>query len=170
MPPTTHTKHRVGSVPGPGLAFLGSIDQRRMQSLQWPSSSAGWALPASAFTSLPHFLPALLLPAFVFSICLSCLPQGLCTGSSPAQHVLPLDIPVAPSSVPYGLCLRHLLGEAIPDPSLSVPSHHWVTLRRPHPHISYLPGHWWAESSRRGGALSYLLVHPLELCLPQGAQ
>lgn len=169
MPPTTHTQHRVGSVPGPGLAFLGSIDQRRMQSLQWPSSSAGWALPASAFTSLPHFLPALLLPAFVFSICLSCLPQGLCTGSSPAQHVLPLDIPVAPP--PFLMASVYVTSSERPSQtSHSVPSHHWVTLHRPRPHISYLPGHWWAESSRRGGALSYLLVHPLELCLPQGAQ
>lgn len=85
--------------------------------------------PPSLSSPLTHFFPALLLPEFVFSACLMCLLRAFALALSSAQNALPLAMHLAPFLVfPY---LGHLLREAIPDPSLSVPSHHFIILHKP---------------------------------------
>lgn len=94
---------------------------------------AGLHLP-SLLSPPTRFFPALLLPEVVFSTCVLCLPQDLCTCSPFCPECASPSYSLGP--LPRLLYLGHLRREAIPDPLLSVPSHHFIILYKP---FTYFP-------------------------------
>lgn len=114
----------------PDLAFLGPNNQFRVKVL-----TMAFRLPELGSTCLhfrlplTRFFPALLLPEVVFSTCALCLPQGLCTCSPFCPECASPSY--SPGPLPRLLYLGHLRREAIPDPLLSVPSHHFIILYKP---------------------------------------
>lgn len=120
-PDPTPQQHQVGCADKPRPSFPGALiisSESNAKCSQWPLGPGSWALPAPHFHLLTLlFLPALLLPEFVFSAWSHVFAQGLALALLPRMRSLgPCTWPLP--CLPY---LGHSLREAIPDPSLLSP-------------------------------------------------